>query len=130
MPYCTACAHNNPDTATFCAACGAQLPAMGGGAGPMPQQYPPGYGGQPYGQPYGQPGPYYQGVQHRTSGMAIAGFVLSFFCGILGLIFSILGYNESKNSGGTVGGAGLAMAGIIISIVSMVLGLLISVAGN
>src|SRR5262249_8078112 len=53
-------------------------------------------------------------VQARTSGMAIAGFVLSFFCGVLGLIFSIIGYNESRRSAGTVSGEGLALAGIII----------------
>src|SRR4051794_10914079 len=63
----------------------------------------------------------------RTSGLAIAGFVCSFFCGLLGLIFSILGYNESRRSGGTVGGEGLALAGIIISCLSLV-GVLASVA--
>jgi hypothetical protein len=56
----------------------------------------------------------------RTSGMAIAGFVLSFFCGLLGLIFSIMGRNECKRSNGSVGGAGLALAGIIISILHLV----------
>jgi hypothetical protein len=56
----------------------------------------------------------------RTSGMAIAGFVLSFFCGLLGLIFSIMGRNECKRSDGRVGGGGLALAGIIISIVHLV----------
>lgn len=53
--------------------------------------------------------------------MAIAGFVLSFFCAPLGLIFSIIGRNECKRSGGTVGGDGLALAGIIISSISIVL---------
>ncbi len=70
------------------------------------------------------------GVQTRTSGMAIAGFVLSFFCGLLGLIFSLIGYNECKASNGEIGGEGLALAGIIISIVMMVLGLLVAVAGG
>jgi hypothetical protein len=55
-------------------------------------------------------------VQRRTSGMAIAGFVLSFFCGVLGLIFSIVGHNECKAGQGNVEGGGLALAGIIISI--------------
>ena len=59
----------------------------------------------------------------RTSGMAIAGFVLSFFCTILGLIFSILGYNECRQSKGIVKGQGLAVAGICISIVNMLLGI-------
>lgn len=60
----------------------------------------------------------------RTSGLAIAGFVCSFFCGLLGLILSIMGRNECKRSGGTVGGEGLALAGIIISSVMLVLGVL------
>ncbi len=61
--------------------------------------------------------------------MAIAGFVLSFFCGLLGLIFSLIGYNECKTSEGRIGGEGLALAGIIISIISMLLGLMIAISG-
>jgi type II secretory pathway pseudopilin PulG len=68
------------------------------------------------------------GVPMRTSGMAIAGFVLSFFCGVLGLIFSILGYNECKRSNGTVGGQGLAIAGIVLSSLFLLIGLLAVVA--
>lgn len=60
----------------------------------------------------------------RTSGLAIAGFVCSFVCGLLGLIFSIMGRNECKRSGGTIQGEGLALAGMIISIVSLALGVL------
>jgi hypothetical protein len=63
-------------------------------------------------------------VPTRTSGMAIAGFILSFFCGLLGLIFSILGHNEVKRSNGMVGGGGRALAGIIISILQLVGGVL------
>jgi hypothetical protein len=69
----------------------------------------PGYG-------YGADPAYYAPVPTRTSGMAIAGFVLSFFCALLGLIFSCIGYSECKKSNGTVTGEGLAIAGIIISI--------------
>jgi type II secretory pathway pseudopilin PulG len=77
--------------------------------------------------------PYYPppAVPTRTSGLAIAGFVCSFFCGLLGLILSIMGRNECKRSGGTVGGAGLALAGIIISCVLIafqILGVLAAVA--
>lgn len=67
----------------------------------------------------------------RTSGLAIAGFVCSFFCGLVGLILSILGRNECKRSGGTVGGEGLALAGIIISSITLaipVLGIVAAVA--
>src|SRR5580704_7892796 len=64
----------------------------------------------------------------RTSGMAIAGFVLSFFCGILGLIFSILGLSQCNRSNGAVKGKGLAIAGMVISIVTLVGGMLAAVA--
>jgi hypothetical protein len=64
----------------------------------------------------------------RTSGLAIAGFVCSFFCGLIGLILSIMGRNECKRSGGTIGGEGLALAGIIISCISLALGTLVVVA--
>jgi hypothetical protein len=60
--------------------------------------------------------------------MAIAGFVLSFLCSLLGLIFSIIGYNQVKNSNGALTGGGLAMAGIIISIISLVCGILWGIA--
>jgi type II secretory pathway pseudopilin PulG len=67
----------------------------------------------------------------RTSGLAVAGFVCSFFFAPLGLIFSIMGRNECERSGGTVGGAGLALAGIIISSVTlalMILGIVAAIA--
>lgn len=52
-----------------------------------------------------------------ANGYAIAGFVLAFFFALLGLIFSIIGYNKSKVMYGS--GRGLAIAGIIISAVWM-----------
>jgi hypothetical protein len=67
-------------------------------------------------------------VQRRYSGMAIAGFVVSFFCGLLGLIFSIMGHNECKNSGGTVEGGGLAVAGIVISCITGILQIIYIIA--
>jgi Zn-finger nucleic acid-binding protein len=66
----------------------------------------------------------------HTSGTAIAGFVLSFFCGIVGLIVSWIALDEIKKSEGALKGEGLAMAGIAISALSMVLGCLISLAGR
>lgn len=56
----------------------------------------------------------------KTNGMAIAGFVLSFFCSPLGLIFSIIGMSQTSKDP-SQGGRGLAIAGLVISIVSMVL---------
>lgn len=112
---CPTCGAQNLPNAAFCSQCSTNLMAPPGMApGGMPG---PGMPGAPMGMPgmYGAPP-----VATRTSGMAIAGFVLSFFCGLLGLIFSIIGHNEVKRSNGMVGGGGLALAGIIISIISLV----------
>lgn len=54
-----------------------------------------------------------------SNGMATAGFVLSFFVPVLGLIFSIIGLNKAKYLNGA--GKGLAKAGLILSIIWMVL---------
>jgi len=111
---CPTCGAVNQPNAAFCSQCATNLlvpPGMG--AAPPPQM---GYG-------YGADPAYYAPVQTRTSGMAIAGFVLSFFCALLGLIFSCIGYSECKKSGGTVTGEGLAIAGIIISILSFIGGI-------
>jgi hypothetical protein len=127
---CPRCQTINPDGSVTCASCGAPLmmgappmgmPMQGGYPPPMGGGYPP--PGQPYMmmQPMGQP---------TTSGMAIAGFICAFLCSLLGLIFSIIGYNEVKNSNGMKTGGGLALAGIIISIISMLLGFLMVAGGN
>ena len=52
------------------------------------------------------------------NGMALAGFILSFFVSVLGLIFSIIGLVKSKNLNGDR--RGLVIAGIIISAISIV----------
>jgi hypothetical protein len=116
---CPTCGAANQPNAAFCSQCATNLLVPPGA--PPPNPY-----GQPYGhqQPYGYQDPaYYAPMPTRTSGMAIAGFVLSFFCALLGLIFSCIGYSECKKSNGTVTGEGLAIAGIVISI----LGFLISI---
>lgn len=56
-------------------------------------------------------------VEKKSNGMAIAGFVLSFIFALLGLIFSIIGLNNSKT---TKSGRGLSIAGIIISSIRMI----------
>lgn len=60
---------------------------------------------------------------NTSNGMATAGFVLSFFVPLLGLIFSILGLKKVKE---TSAGKGLATAGIIISSIALFI-ILISV---
>ncbi len=62
----------------------------------------------------------------KTNGMAIAGFVCSFFFALLGLIFSIIGMQQCKERGDN--GYGLAKAGMIISIVWMAIVFIVAVA--
>jgi Tfp pilus assembly protein PilE len=73
------------------------------------------------------PGPV-PGVASKTSGMAIAGFILAFVCSLLGLIFSIIGLSQINKSNGTLGGKGLAIAGIVISVIFGIGGMLAAVA--
>ena len=115
---CPTCGTVLADGSPFCSTCGANLTGM------PPAGMPPGQMGMP-GMPYQQPM-----MAPRTSGMAIAGFILAFFCSLLGLIFSIIGYNECKKSMGTVKGEGLALAGIIIAILNMLLGIMLVASSN
>ena len=61
----------------------------------------------------------------ETNGMALAGFILSFFSPILGLIFGIIGLNKANQGADR---RGLAVAAIIISIVSFVVAIIVYVA--
>jgi hypothetical protein len=100
MMTCSKC--GNPSApAPFCSVCGNSL--LVGGL--MPAMPPP--------------------MQPKMSGLAITGFVLSFVCGVLGLIFSLIGYSEVKKSNGKLTGEGFALAGIIISLVSVLCAILI-----
>jgi hypothetical protein len=92
---CARCHTINPNGSVHCASCGDRLAVSA----------------VPYAPVAGAAEP------RRTSTMAVAGFVLGFLwlLAILGLVFSIAGYVESKRSNGVVGGAGLAIAGIVIS---------------
>ena len=63
--------------------------------------------------------------QKKTNGMAIAGFVCSFFLPVLGLIFSIIAMKQCEERG--CDGYGLAKAGKIISIVCLVLNVFIGI---
>lgn len=83
----------------------------------------PQYQSNPYAQQMPPATPDYSSYatpQHpeRWNGMAIAGFVCSFFIAIIGLILSIIGLtqvNKTKEKG-----KGLAIAGIIIAAVEMI----------
>ena len=60
-----------------------------------------------------------------SNGMATAGFILSFFIPLLGLIFSIIGSKKAKE---TNSGKGLSTAGIIISSIALAITLIVSIA--
>ena len=98
-----------------------QAPQQPYGQQPYGQQP---YGQQPYGQPYAQQPAAYP--QDRWNGMAIAGFVCSFIFSIVGLVLSIIGYNQTKKTGEK--GKELALAGIIISGLSIVMTIVMSIA--
>lgn len=57
-----------------------------------------------------------------TNTFALIGFILSFFVCIVGLVFSIIGLNKSKEMGGE--GHSFAVAGIAISSVALGIGVL------
>ena len=98
-----------------------QAPQQPYGQQPYGQQP---YGQQPYGQPYAQQPAAYP--QDRWNGMAIAGFVCSFIFSMVGLVLSIIGYNQTKKTGEK--GKELALAGIIISGLSIVMTIVMIIA--
>lgn len=93
--FCTNCGNELDDRAIMCPKCGIALTQTVANSG-----------------------------QTQSNGMAIAGFVLSFFIPLLGLIFSIIGLKRSKE---TNTGKGLSTAGIIISCITMVITLIIGI---
>ena len=74
-------------------------------------------------------------MEKRTSGMAIASFVLGvigivswwmggFVISILAIIFGIIGLREVKRSPDEVTGYGLALAGFILGVVTLAMGVI------
>lgn len=134
MKFCKHCGAQIEDTTAFCPNCGTNVSddAVSSSA-PEPQYnayqpeqpvQPTQY--QPY-QDYQNPGIY---PEAKLNGLAVAGFVVSlvslFFCGIssiVGLILSIVGMSQIKNSikaGVPQRGNGLAIAGLVIGIIGTV----------
>jgi hypothetical protein len=61
-----------------------------------------------------------------TSGLAIAGFVTSFFCGLVGLTLCVIALGKIKESNGRLTGTGLATAGILISILAFLIAIAVT----
>ena len=106
MKFCEHCGNEVLDDAVICPKCGCSV--NNGSIMAQPQGQMPNYGEDTY------------------SGLSIAGFILSFLGGLLGLILSIVAYNEAKKVGSQKSMT-LSKAGIIISAVLMGLGVLISI---
>jgi Domain of unknown function (DUF4190) len=94
------------------------------GAAPLsgwiaPGYPPPGSTWTPSGYPPPGPTSWYPSPRPRTSGLAIAAFVLSlvwlaWLGSLLGVIFGLIALREIRRSGGWVRGKGLAISGVII----------------
>ena len=69
--------------------------------------------------PTGPPQVIYYPAPPPTNGLAIAGFVVSFFCAIVGLVLSLVALSQINNSKIPLGGKGLAIAGMVISLVGL-----------
>lgn len=94
--FCTNCGKEINDNAVICPNCGVPTANLKQQSAPAPAP-----------------------VSETTNTLAIVGFVLSFFTGLVGLIVSILGYNKSKEPEMNGSGRGFAIAGIAISSVEL-----------
>lgn len=112
-----------------------QVPPQNGGYyGQVPPQGNGYYGQVPpqnngyYGQVPPQNGGYYgqQPQQQSLSTLSIIGFIFAFLFTLVGLIISIVAYNNAKTEG-DVRSQNFAKAGIIVSVVFMALGILLTV---
>ena len=76
---------------------------------------------------------YYPQQEPSWNGLAIAGFVCSFFFSVIGLVLSIIGFTQinktAKETGVEPKGKGLALAGIIISGVALAFQVLLIMGG-
>ena len=115
MKRCPSCKHNVPDTDAYCRYCNTYLSGRAQYRPTSPQN------ANNYNQPYqnqpNAPAFEYDDYPKRSNGAAVAGFVLSFFLPLLGLIFGCVG-NAKANRGAS--GKGLSVAAIVLSLISLV----------
>ncbi|MBO5103413.1 MAG: zinc-ribbon domain-containing protein [Clostridia bacterium] len=107
--FCKHCGTEIQENAEYCINCGAKVKEEQTTTPPTDT-----YSNQQYTQPTNS---------NKINGMSIAGFILSFLGGVLGLVFSILGYNQAKREGTPTG---LGLAGIIISVIMMTISVIVS----
>lgn len=110
MKYCIHCGKECLDDAIICPACGCSVQYENRNSNSNQTQDVP---------PVNQ-------VNDKCSLMSILGFVFAFLNSVVGLVLSIVGYNEAKNTG-SVKSANLAKAGIIISAIKIGLSILATI---
>ncbi|MBI5478598.1 MAG: hypothetical protein HY906_07085, partial [Deltaproteobacteria bacterium] len=60
-------------------------------------------------------------AEPKTSALAIVAFILSFACGPLGLLLSLIAFARIKGSKGRLRGEWLAVFGVIVSVIFLLL---------
>lgn len=109
--YCTRCGNQMNDADKFCTNCGAVNPSA--------QQASVQTQSQPQQQSQNSA---VAGKANDDNVIAIVGFIFSFFGGMIGLVCSIIGYNNAQKGAPH---KNLALAGIIISIAEFVLAFIV-----
>lgn len=113
--YCTKCGNQMNDADKFCTNCGAVNPSAQQAATQSPSQ--------PQSQQQSQTARP-ANASNDDNVIAIVGFIFSFFGGMIGLICSIIGYNNAKKGAPH---KNLALAGIIISIVEFAIAFIVGI---
>ncbi|MDE7162458.1 MAG: zinc-ribbon domain-containing protein [Clostridia bacterium] len=108
MKFCTHCGKEVMDDAVICPNCGCSVQYDENQQGAAAPQFT-------------APQPQHTAPVDNYSTMSILGLVLSFFTAFVGLIVSILAYNEAKRTG-SVKSQSMAKAGIIIGAVEIGIG--------
>lgn len=110
MKFCTHCGKEVLDDALICPNCGCSVQYDENPQGAAAPQFT-------------APQPQHTAPADTYSTMSILGLVLSFFTALVGLIVSVMAYNEAKNTG-SLKSQSMAKAGIIIGAVEMGVGIL------
>lgn len=105
MKFCTHCGKEVMDDAVICPNCGCSVQYDENSQGAAAPQFT-------------APQPQHTAPADTYSTMSILGLVFAFLMSIVGLIVSIMAYNEAKNTG-SVKSQSMAKAGIIISAVEL-----------
>lgn len=98
---CSSCGSALASGTSFCANCGSPVTVAPPPVAPQPQTYV-------------TPNPGYYAPVQTTSGLAIAGLILSilYFTSLIGAILGHVALSQINKSRGTIGGRGIAIAAI------------------